>query len=78
MPEHLEIIPLDALETVTSVSSYLQAKANDWARASEPRLLKCVAEELGDEIKPLSQVAVSKLYTTVSKTVIDTYAYIVS
>jgi hypothetical protein len=75
MPEDLEIIPLDALETATSVSSYLQAKGIDWARASEPRLLKCVAEELGDEIKPLSQVAVSKLYTTLSKPVIDINAY---
>lgn len=64
MPEHLEEVPLDALDHIASVSSYLSGRGNVWVGASEPNLEKCVAEGLGDEIKTLSQTAVTELYRT--------------
>jgi len=54
MPEYLEEVPLDALNYITLVSSYLSGKGNVWVKALEPNLEKYVIEERSNKIKTLS------------------------
>jgi hypothetical protein len=65
MPEHLEEIKIGSLNVINDLSTYLTREGNNYVAASQPNLEKCVAEEVGEKIKPLYSTAIPKLYKTV-------------
>jgi hypothetical protein len=65
MPEHLEKTEIGSLDIINDLSKYLRNEGNSYMAASQPSLERCVAENVGEKIKPLSKAAVPKLYKTV-------------